>query len=294
MGGFLKTTLIAVAACAASMVGAPWAAAQDAPAPDPETLGVVDQPCPPPLQEPPELQQILRAPNRPPMTGPPPPAIARFLQAQQERARADWAGLCRYRADDAALAAANAPPPKAVFLGDSITEGWARTDGDFYAANRFVGRGISGQVTGQALLRFEQDVVALRPRVVHIMIGTNDVAGNAGPTTYRNIQDNITAMVALARANHIAVVLATIPPSSDFPWRPGMHPAQKIIQMNDWIRAYAKREHLVVADYHRALRDPAGGFRADWTVDGVHPNAAGFKVMEPIADAAVKAALADR
>ena len=136
-------------------------------------------------------------------------------------------------------------------------------------------------MTGQALLRFEQDVIGLHPRVVHILIGTNDIAGNAGPTTYQNIQNNIVAMVALARANRIVVVLGTIPPSSDFPWRPGMNPAPKIIHMNDWIRGYARHEHLVVADYHAALHNPAGGFRADWTVDGVHPNPTGFKIMEP-------------
>lgn len=292
---FRKSSLVIAAACAAWLSCATWAAAQDAPPPgqpDPETLGVVDHPCPPPLPEPPELRQAMRGPN--PFAGPPPPAVAKFLQAQQERARADWAALCRYQDDDAALVAAKAPPPKAVFLGDSITEGWARSDGGFYSANRFVGRGISGQVTGQALLRFEQDVVGLHPSVVHILIGTNDIAGNAGPTSYRNIQNNITAMVSLARANHIAVVLGTIPPSSDFPWRPGMHPAQKIIRMNDWIRSYARREHLVLADYHATLHNPAGGFRSDWTVDGVHPNAAGYRIMEPIAVAAVKAALAKR
>ena len=142
------------------------------------------------------------------------------------------------------------------------------------------------------MLRFEQDVVGLHPKVVHIMIGTNDVAGNAGPTTYDDIERNLAAMVQLARANGIAVVLATIPPSSDFPWRRRMAPAQKIIQLNGWIRDYARREKIVVADYHAALANADGGFRAEWTADGVHPNPAGFKVMEPIANAAIQSALA--
>ncbi len=253
--------------------------------------GVVDSPCPPPLQPPPELAEIRNSPNREALLAAPPPAVVAFNQEQARRAREDWGNLCRYRDDNAARVAANAPTPTAVFMGDSITEGWARTGADFFAANGFVGRGISGQVTGQNLLRFEQDVVALHPKVVHIMIGTNDIAGNAGPTTYENIQNNIMAMVQIARANKIAVVLATIPPSTDFPWRRGMEPALKIIKMNQWIRDYAKREDIVLADYHKALANPANGFRAEWSGDGVHPNADGFKVMNPLAEQAVKIAL---
>jgi lysophospholipase L1-like esterase len=217
--------------------------------------------------------------------------VVAFNQEQARRTRDDWANLCRYRADNAARVAANAPAPTAVFMGDSITEGWARTGADFFAANGYVGRGISGQVTAQNLLRFQQDVIALHPKVVHIMIGTNDVAGNAGPTTYENIQNNIVAMVQIARANKIAVVLATIPPSTDFPWRRGMEPALKIITMNEWIHDYAKREDIVLVDYHKALANPENGFRADWSGDGVHPNAEGFKIMNPLAEAAVTLAL---
>jgi acyl-CoA thioesterase-1 len=253
--------------------------------------GVVDSPCPPPLQPPPELAEIRNSPNRASLLASPPPAVVAFNQEQARRTRDDWGNLCRYRDDNAARLVANAPAPTAVFLGDSITEGWARTGADFFAANGYVGRGISGQVTGQNLLRFEQDVIALHPKVVHIMIGTNDVAGNAGPTTYENIQNNIMAMVQIARANKIAMVLATIPPSTDFPWRRGMEPALKIIKMNEWIRDYAKREDLVLADYHKALANPENGFRAEWTGDGVHPNAEGFKIMNLLAEEAVKIAL---
>ena len=246
--------------------------------------GVVDSPCPPPLSPPPELAQAIRDPS-----AAPPPAVAAFLKETDRRASVDWANLCRYAPDNAAL---GGRAPTVVFLGDSITEGWARTDPQFFAANGAAGRGISGQVSGQTLLRFQQDVIALHPKVVHIMIGTNDVAGNAGPTTYADIERNLTAMVQLARANRIRVVLATVPPTADFPWRRGMAPAQKIIQLNRWILDYAKREDLILADYHTALTDPVGGFRADWTGDGVHPNADGFKVMEPIAQGAIQAALA--
>jgi len=123
------------------------------------------------------------------------------------------------------------------------------------------------------------------------MIGTNDVAGNAGPTTYENIQSNIVAMVQMARANKIAVVLATIPPAADFPWRRGMEPAPKIITMNEWIRDYAKREDIVLVDYHRALANAQNGFRAEWSGDGVHPNAEGFEILNPLAQDAITIAL---
>ncbi len=137
---------------------------------------------------------------------------------------------------------AAASRPTAVFLGDSITQGWARSDPAFFASNGLVGRGISGQVTGQTLLRFQQDVVGLHPKVVHFMIGTNDVAGNAGPTTYGDIERNLIAMIQLGRGNGILVVLATVPPAADVPWRRGKAPAQKITQLNSWIRDYAGRE----------------------------------------------------
>jgi lysophospholipase L1-like esterase len=254
---------------------------------------VVDEPCPPPLARPAELAQANRGPaatSSPP--APPSPAVVAYQQEMARRASVDWPALCRYQPDNARLKAAGGAAPKVVFMGDSITEIWARLDADFFTSNDLVGRGISGQVSTQNLLRFQQDVVGLHPKVVHIMIGTNDIAGNAGPTTYGDVERNLAAMVDLARANGIRVVLATVPPTADFPWRRGMHPAEKVIELNAWIRDYAKREHIVLADYHTALKDPAGGFRSEWSVDGVHPNAAGFKVMEPIAAASIQAALA--
>jgi lysophospholipase L1-like esterase len=253
--------------------------------------GVVEEACPPPLQPPPELAEIRRSPNRDALLAAPPPAVVAFNQEQERRTRNDWGNLCRYKADNAARVAARAAAPNAVFMGDSITEGWARSDADFFAANGYVGRGISGQVTGQNLLRFQQDVVALRPKAVHIMIGTNDIAGNAGPTTYENIQNNIMAMVQMARANKIAVVLGTIPPAIDFPWRRGMEPASKVVKMNAWIREYAAREDIVFVDYHKALANAGNGFRAEWSGDGVHPNIEGYKVMNPLAEKALRLAL---
>ena len=252
----------------------------------PGPRGIVAAPCPPPLSPPAELASAIRNPQQPP-----PPGVAKFLHEMDMRAQVDWANLCRYEADNAALKTAGGPRPAAVFLGDSITEGWVRADTSFFASNNVVGRGISGQVSGQALLRFRQDVVDLHPKVVQILIGTNDVAGNAGPTAYVDIERNLTSMVQLARANKIRIILGTVPPASDFPWRSGMLPAKKIEHLNDWIRDYARRENIAVADYHAALANAEGGFRPDWTSDGVHPNVAGYGAMEPIALAAIASAL---
>ena len=287
----VKVSALSVLAVLSLAFSSADAQAPQGAAPSAQPGGIVDAPCPPPLQPPPELAEILRSPNRDALMAAPPPAIVAFIQEQDRRARSDWANLCRYKSDNAARATAKSPAPTAVFIGDSITEGWARNGADFFTANGYVGRGISGQVTGQNLLRFQQDVVALHPKAVHIMIGTNDIAGNAGPTTYENVQNNIMAMVAMARANKIAVVLGTIPPAADFPWRRGMEPALKIVTMNEWIRGYAKREDIVLVDYHKALANPENGFRAEWSGDGVHPNAEGYKIMNPLVEGALEIAL---
>ena len=198
----------------------------------------------------------------------------------------DWAWQCRYRADNAALDSAH--PPRVVFIGDSITEGWIAADPQFFAQG-FVNRGISGQTTPQMLVRFWADVIALKPPVVHIMGGTNDIAGNTGPTTPEAFSNNIRAMVALARAHGIAVVLGSIPPSARFGWTPAQ-PGEWIVRLNGWLRDFAKAEGLVYADYHAALAGPAGELPGQYGPDGVHPNAAGYAVMRPVAEAAIAAA----
>lgn len=203
----------------------------------------------------------------------------------------DWPWLCRFRAEDAAIDPAHAP--EAVFMGDSITEGWGRDDPDFFA-HGFVDRGISGQTTPQMLLRFMQDVVALHPRVVHIMAGTNDIAGNTGPNTPEDFRNNIRAMVELAKANHIAVVIASIPPSDHFSWQPALHPSDRIVALNAWLRDYASAEGLVYADYYTVLAGPHGELPAAYSGDGVHPVPAGYAVMRPIAERAIAAAEAQQ
>src|SRR3984957_14842332 len=173
------------------------------------------------------------------------PEIQAYNNTQHERAQNDWANLCRYREANGALSS----PTRVVFMGDSITEFWVKGDPALFS-HGIVGRGISGQTSPQMLLRFFQDVIDLHPEVVHIMAGTNDVAGNTGPTTERDFQNNLRAMVELAQAHHIRVALASIPPASAFPWQPTLRPAQTIQHLNAWLRQYARDTHSRYIDYY--------------------------------------------
>jgi acyl-CoA thioesterase I len=196
----------------------------------------------------------------------------------------DWADLARYREANRGLARQD--PDRIVFMGDSITEGWGSQP--FIRGNsHFVDRGISGQTAPQMLVRFRSDVVALKPAVVHIMAGTNDIAGNTGPETQNEIFGYITAMVKLAHANHIKVILGSVPPAADFPWRPGLDPAPKIKTLNARLKAYALSHQSVYADYWHVLASKNGGMKAQYSEDGVHPNARGYAAMRPVAEAAI-------
>jgi len=206
---------------------------------------------------------------------------------EERRLRSDWAYLCRYRAENAS--AAGRPAPQAVFIGDSITENWVLGDPAFFGS-AFVGRGISGQTSPQVLVRFQQDVVRLHPRTVHIMVGTNDIAGNTGPATDLQIQDNVRAMVAIAKANRIKVVLGSILPAASFAWQPGLRPAARIRRLNAWLGDFARQERLVYADYYSVLADRAGGLPLQYSNDGVHPNRAGYAVMREVAQRAIRLA----
>ncbi|MDB5691749.1 MAG: family lipase [Alphaproteobacteria bacterium] len=212
-------------------------------------------------------------------------------RAREERIRNDPAGLGRYREENAKLAPMPAAP-RIVFMGDSIIEGWRSRVPAFFGPGR-IGRGISGQTTMQMLIRFRQDVIDLKPRVVHIMAGTNDVAGNLGPVGDADIEANIRSMTELAQAHGIRVILASIPPAGDFPWRRGLDPGPRIERLNTWLRSYAARSGAVYADYWSAVHDGIA-FRAGLASDGVHPNEAGYAAMAPVAEAAIRKALALR
>lgn len=210
----------------------------------------------------------------------PPPEAAAYRDAAMAHARRDWGNLCYYRAENARLAAAPGPR-RVVFMGDSITEGWGIADPAQFSDDR-VNRGISGQTTPQMLLRFSADVVALRPRIVHILAGTNDIAGNSGPSTMQDVKNNIVAMATLARANGIRVVLGSVPPARGFSWKPGIEPAPQIAALNAWLAGYARANGHGYADYHRVLAAPDDAMRPEYTFDGVHPNVAGYRAIEPV------------
>ncbi len=204
----------------------------------------------------------------------------------------DWAGLRRYRDANAALPAPG--EQRVVFYGNSITDAWAPLFPVMFPGKPYVGRGISGQTTPQMVLRFHQDVVALQPRVVVILAGTNDIAGNTGPSTLEMIEDNLMAMTEIARQHQIRVVLSSVLPVFDYPWKPGLEPAPKIIALNAWMRRYAAEVGETYLDYHAAMADGRGGLPAATSTDGVHPNEAGYRIMAPLAEAAIQRALGRR
>lgn len=213
-------------------------------------------------------------------------------QSSDDQLRTDWANLARYRDANAKLPAPGPGEHRVVFMGNSITEAWAPLFDSLFPGKPYIGRGISGQTTPQMLVRFRQDVVDLHPAVVVILGGTNDIAGNTGPSTLEMIEDNLASMTEIAQANGIRVVLASVLPVFDYPWRRGLEPAPKIIQLNKWIKAYAQSRGAVYLDLYSAMADARGGLPAALSKDGVHPNTAGYAVMAPLTDKAIAAALA--
>lgn len=200
--------------------------------------------------------------------------VALSLSAQSK----DWAQFYRYEGKNDSLTTR----PDVVFMGNSITDCWADTVPAFFADNNFVGRGISGQVSSQMLVRFQEDVINLHPKVVVICCGTNDIAQNNGPITLEHILHNIKSMCQLARANKIKPVVCSTLPAKGFKWRPDMKPANDIIRLNEMIKAYAQENKIPYVDYHSALKDEENGLPCKYSKDGVHPNAQGYAVMESV------------
>ena len=197
----------------------------------------------------------------------------------------DFGQLCRYAAQNVALATSGAKV-RVVFMGDSITDNWIDADPTLFT-DGLVDRGIGGQTTPQMLVRFRADVLALKPLAVHIMAGTNDIAGNTGAATIQTVQGNIETMAELARAHGIKVILASTPPAAAFPWSPAMKPAPQIVTFNAWLRGYAAKNGFTYVDYHAALAGPDGGMKPGYATDGVHPTPQGYAVMKPLALAAI-------
>ncbi|MBR0552796.1 SGNH/GDSL hydrolase family protein [Sphingomonadaceae bacterium LXI357] len=203
----------------------------------------------------------------------------------------DFGQLCRYRDANAELAKSQAPV-RVVFMGDSITDNWINLAPHMFEDGR-VDRGISGQTTPQMLVRFRQDVIDLHPQAVHIMTGTNDIAGNTGAETLDTLKGHIRSMAELAQAHGIKVILASIPPAGTFPWAKDKQPVPVIRAMNEWLKSYAAENGFTYVDYFSAMATPDGAMKEGLSSDGVHPTAKGYAVMRPLTLAAIRRTLGD-
>ncbi len=229
------------------------------------------------------------------------PALAQKVESQQERLM-DWPELGRYREANATVSAPAKDELRVVFMGDSITDSWQRPQfGGFFRGKPYMDRGISGQTTSQMLLRFRADVIALEPRVVVILAGTNDIAGNAGPLTLEETEGYLASMSELAHVHGIRVVLSSVTPVNDLTTPEGKkivqtvkRPPEKILAANEWIKKYAGDHGDVYLDYFAALTDEKGSLNTALTYDGLHPNAAGYAVMAPLAEKAIQEALSKK
>lgn len=196
------------------------------------------------------------------------------LNAQQK----DWAQFGRYAEANKTVKI----PAKVVFMGNSITDGWWPNDSAFFVSNQYVGRGIGGQTTSEMLVRFRADVINLKPKAVVILAGINDIAQNNGYISLENVFGNIVSMAELAKINGIKPILCSVLPAYEFPWRPGLEPAGKVIKLNEMIKEYAGKNKLRYVDYYSALVDERGGLPEKYSKDGVHPTLEGYKIMESI------------
>ena len=196
----------------------------------------------------------------------------------------DWAHLKKFEKDNEQLKKID-ETNRVVFMGNSITEGWSNFDKDFFINNPFVNRGISGQTTPQMLIRFRPDVVNLNPKAVVILAGINDIAGNTGPISLENTAENMISMAEIAKANNIKVYICSTLPAIDFPWSPGIQPGPKVIKLNSILKNYCDQNNITYVDYFTSVADDKGGLKVpEYTTadDLVHPNLAGYKVMEKI------------
>ena len=196
----------------------------------------------------------------------------------------DWANLKRYQNENAELMKQNSNEKRIVFMGNSITESWISNRPGFFKGKPYVNRGIGGQTTPQMLLRFKQDVIDLKPYAVVILAGINDIAGNTGPITIEETFQNIVAMTEMATSNGIKVILCSVLPAKDFPWRPGLEPAEKVVKLNALLKKYVDNNNLVYVDYFFEMNDGSNGLRENLGYDGVHPNALGYSIMEPLVE----------
>jgi lysophospholipase L1-like esterase len=276
---FCKTMLLS--ALLAGLFAASSLQGQEEPASMPETKAPAAQTAPAPA-----ASAQTAAPAQTSPSGHPNDA---YWTEHDRQLLVDFGGLAHFKEADTMLGAAKTGEDRVVFMGDSITQGWKLDEA--FPGKPYVNRGISGQTTPQMLIRFRQDVIDLKPKVVVILAGTNDIAGNTGPMTLVQTEGNLASMAELAAANGIRVVMCSVLPAFDYPWAPGLTPAPKIAQINDWIKNYAAQKGYVYVDFYFAMKDDRGGLRATLSRDGVHPLPAGFAMMTPLAEAGIEKAL---
>jgi len=233
------------------------------------------------------------APPAPAQEPKPLTALERYRQSKIPIYMNDYGQLARYRDANAALKAPAPSENRIVFFGDSITDGWKLAD--YFPGKPYVNRGISGQTTPQMLVRFREDVIDLRPKAVVILAGTNDIAGNTGPMTLEQIEANYTSLAELAAANHVRVIFSSVlpvynytPESQEFF---ADRPPAKILELNRWLKNYCAAQDCIYLDYFNAMVDEKGLLKRDLADDGLHPNVAGYRIMAPLADAAIAKAL---
>ena len=217
--------------------------------------------------------------------------ILLFISVSQNTKAQDWPDLNRFRKQNKSLGLPAEGDQRVVFMGNSITEGWPNADPEYFANPSYINRGISGQTTPQMLLRFRADVIDLQPKVVIILAGTNDIAGNTGPISLEEIRDNIISMSELAKANGIVVIISSVLPAHDYVWRPGLEPNIKIPKLNAMLEEYASTNGIIYLDYFSAMVDDRNGLPSELAEDGVHPTIEGYAIMKPLAEVAIKKAL---
>lgn len=269
-----KTTLFA-----ATLAGLLAGAALMAQAPAPSSQAQV--PAVQPTQAPGNSPAIQTSPSGHPSNP--------YWMDHDKQLLVDFGGLERFKEADEMVAAPKPGEERVVFMGDSITQGWKLDES--FPGKPYINRGIGGQTTPQMVVRFRQDVIDLKPRVVVILAGINDIAGNTGPMTVEQTEENIASMADLASVNGIRVVLCSVLPAFDFPWAPGLTPAPKVMEVNAWMKKEAAEKGYVYVDYYSAMSDERGGLPATLSKDGVHPLPAGYAIMTPIAEAGIEKAL---
>ena len=218
-----------------------------------------------------------------------------YPSSDEQRLHTDWANLNKFKDADQKLSDTVNSGTRVVFMGNSILERWLSVDPTFFKEHtNYINRGISGQTTPQMLIRFRQDVIKLKPRVVFILAGTNDIAGNTGPSTLDDIFGNLESMYQLAAANHIRVIIASVLPAYAYFWRPELKPAEKIMALNKRLKEYADAHQITYVDFFSVMADSRNGLPPSLTEDGVHPNQAGYAIMGPLVQKAVNKTLSFR